>query len=335
MILYDRQDTVSLAPFGIRIPVHYSQAARTMEELRSHPGLRPRAEEFFACTGPVEITREDILRAHTPEYVQRLFSAGIRAEVLHTYELMHPDGSPHRYDPTQASRPLSEVLDMSMARASGTVQCCRMALKSGFCFYLGGGMHHAHADQGKGFCLINDVVISLRKLQAEGLITRAWVIDVDAHKGDGTASITSKDSSIVTLSAHMAQGWPLNEPEWLQGGQRNPSFTASDIDIGVASGAEDAYLDRLKAGLQELDRYPRPDLVLVLAGADPYEFDELDSTSELKLSLGQLLARDQLIDGFLQQRGIPRAYLMAGGYGPQTWRVHTQFLKWVYREGSP
>jgi len=332
MILHDRQDTVSLAQFGILIPVHYSKAGRTLEELRGHPELGAAADELIVPTGPAEITREDLLRAHTRDYVERLFSPRIEEEVIKTYELILPDGSYNRYDPAQASRPLSEVLDRALDRASGTVQCCRMALKSGFSFYLGGGMHHAHADQGKGFCLVNDVVISLRKLQAEGLITRAWVIDVDAHKGDGTASITGNDSSIVTLSAHMARGWPLSEPEYPEGGRRNPSFTPSDIDIGVASGEEGAYLSRLEAGLRELDGYPRPDLALVLSGADSYELDELESTSELNLSLDQLLARDQMIDGFLRERGIPGAWLMAGGYGPQTWRVYTQFLEWVYRE---
>ena len=332
MILHDHQDTVSLAHFGILIPVHYSKAGRTLEELTCHPDLAADADELLVPTGPVEITREDILRAHAPEYVERLFSARIKEEVIQAYELIRPDGSYNRYDPSRASRPLSEVLDRALARVSGTAQCCRMALKSGFCFYLGGGMHHAHADQGKGFCLVNDLVISLRKLQSEGLITRAWVIDVDAHKGDGTASITNNDPSIVTLSAHMARGWPLNEPEFSEEGQRNPSLTPSDIDIGVDSGEEDVYLGRLEAGLRELDKYPRPDLALVLSGADPYELDELESASELNLSLSQLLARDQLIDDFLRERGIPRACLMAGGYGPQTWRVYTQFLEWMYRE---
>jgi acetoin utilization deacetylase AcuC-like enzyme len=333
MILRDQQDTVSLSHFGILVPVHYSKAGRTLEELRDNPELGAGSDELDVPTGPVEINREDLLRAHSPEYVERLFSPRIEEEVIKTYELIRPDGSYNRYDPDQASRPLSEVLDRALARVSGTVQCCRMALKNGFCFYLGGGMHHAHADQGKGFCLVNDVVISLRKLQFEGLIERAWVIDVDAHKGDGTASITENDSSIVTLSVHMARGWPLNEPEYPEGGGRNPSFTPSDIDIGVGSGEEDLYLGRLEAGLGELDKHLRPDLALVLAGADPYELDELESASELKLSLSQLLARDQLIDGFLRKRGIPRAYLMAGGYGPQTWRVYTQFLEWIYREG--
>jgi acetoin utilization deacetylase AcuC-like enzyme len=334
MILYDQQNTVSLDQFGILIPVHYSKAGRTLQELKAHPELSAGRDEYIVPTGPMEITRDDLLRAHTPEYVQRLFSAQVESEVIKTYELIHADGSYHRYDPAQASRPLSEVFHRALARVSGTVQCCRLALQTGFCFYLGGGMHHAHADQGKGFCLVNDVVISLRKLQSEGLITRAWVIDVDAHKGDGTACITKDDSSLVTLSVHMARGWPLDEPECLQGGSLNPSFTASDMDIAIAKGEEDTYLNQLEAGLQELSSYPRPDLALVLSGADPYELDELESTALLKLSLGQLLARDQLIYSFLQKQSIPQACLMAGGYGPETWRVYTQFLEWVHLAGK-
>ncbi|MDZ7759543.1 MAG: histone deacetylase [Desulfovermiculus sp.] len=329
MILYDEQDTVSLRHFGILIPVHHSKATRTLQELRTHPVVGARADELMVPTGSMEITREDILRAHTAEYVDRLFSAQVELEVMTTYELVRPDGIYNRYDPDQASRPLSGVFDRALAKVSGAVQCCRLALKTGFCFYLGGGMHHAHANQGKGFCLVNDVVISLRKLQSEGAITTAWVIDVDAHKGDGTASITKDDPGIVTMSVHMAEGWPLDEPEYMKGGELNPSFTASDIDIEVASGDEGTYLDRLQAGLQELKGYPRPDLALVLSGADPYELDELHSTAGLRLSLSQLLTRDQLIYNFLHSQKVPQACLMAGGYGLETWRVYTQFLEWV------
>ena len=71
-------------------------------------------------------------------------------------------------------------------------------------------MHHAQRAYGDGFCIVNDIVIAIRKLQAEGLVRTAWVIDIDAHKGDGTAAITLGDDSIITLSIHMAQGWPLD-----------------------------------------------------------------------------------------------------------------------------
>ena len=334
MILYDEEDTVSLEAYGIQIPVHKSKAAKTLEVLRSHPVLGPKAREWQVQTRPMDITRQDLLRAHAPEYLDRLFSDQVEQEVLKTYELVGDDGSYHRYDPEKAQHPLADVLLRTLDRLAGTVQCCRIALQTGFCFYLGGGMHHAHRDQGKGFCLLNDIVIALRKLQYEGEIATAWVIDVDAHKGDGTAALTRSDPSIATLSVHMAEGWPLDEPRVMADGAANPSFVPSDIDIPVASGEEGRYVQRLEAGLKTLDELSSPDLALVVSGADPYEMDELESASGLALSLEQLLDRDLVIARFLQERSIPQACLMSGGYGPQTWRVYARFLEKILLDRS-
>ena len=332
MILFDEQDTVTLSSFGMQIPVHHSKAAGTLAFLREHPALGPVAHLWEARTRPMDISRHDLELAHAPEYVDRLFSQELEHEVLKTYELIAEDGSYHRYDPARAERPLSDVLQRALARVAGTVQCCRKALQVGFCFYMGGGMHHGHWDHGKGFCLLNDIVIALRKLQQDREISSAWVIDVDAHKGDGTAALTRDDPSIVTLSVHMARGWPLDEPDMLENSGPNPSLVPSDIDMPIGPGEEGRYLERLQTGLKTLTTFPRPDLALVVSGADPYELDELESTAELKLSLEQLLARDVLIWRFLQAQNVPQACLMAGGYGSQTWRVYAQFLEQVLLE---
>jgi acetoin utilization deacetylase AcuC-like enzyme len=204
-----------------------------------------------------------------------------------------------------------------------------VALKNGFCFYFGGGMHHAQKDYGNGFCLLNDIAIAIRKLQAEKVIKQAWIIDVDAHKGDGTAALTEGDDSVTTLSIHMAKGWPLDQEKYDSGGKLNPSFIPSDIDIPIDAGEEHLYVTRLKEGLRMLDSQPTADLAVVLAGADPYEKDELPSAKLLQLSLEQLQERDLLIYDFLQNKSIPTAYLMAGGYGESAWEVYTQFLEWA------
>jgi acetoin utilization deacetylase AcuC-like enzyme len=193
-------------------------------------------------------------------------------------------------------------------------------------------MHHAKRDTGAGFCLVNDIVIALRKLQSEKLIQTAWVIDLDAHKGDGTAVLTAADSSITTLSIHMAHGWPLDGDAYDAQGRLNPSFVPSDIDIAVAAGEEKDYVVRLEEGLEKLIRIGPPHLALVLAGSDPYEKDELPSTAELKLTLAQLKQRDQLVYHFLKSQHIPRAYVTAGGYGEHAWEVDWQFLEWVLQD---
>ncbi len=329
MIIYSEGYHGGLEQYGILIPVRDSKFSKTFTELRAHPILGPRQSEWHLEHAGQSITREDIRRAHTQEYVDRLFSEALEQEIMRAFELVDSEGKYHRYDPERATRTLDKLLERAMYSIGGDYQCCRVALERGFCYYFGGGAHHAQPGYGKGFCLLNDVVIVLRKAQAEGLIRNAWVIDVDAHKGDGTAVITQGDESIRTLSAHMARGWPLDEPEFDAEGRRNPSFTPSDVDIPVDSGEEREYVPRLEQGLQELSRMSSPDLALVVSGADPYEHDELPSTSLLRLSKTQMMERDTLIYSFLKSRGIPAAYLMSGGYGEKTWEVYYQFVEWA------
>ena len=332
MILYDKTITMNLESFGILIPVRDSRATRTFETLAHHPTIGPLAGSWHHPTVTERLSREDLLRVHSSAYIHRLFSDHLEEELLSTFELIAADGSYHRYTPDTAQYPLHQLFERIVHKAAGSTQCARVALDHGFCFYFGGGMHHAYRDYGSGFCVINDIVIAARKLQDESAVRRVWIIDVDAHKGDGTAALTAEDGSIVTLSAHMATGWPLDGPRLLEDGTPNPVFIPSDIDIPIESGEEKRYIQRLGTGLEEMAQMGQADLAIVVDGADPYEGDELPSTSGLKLSLDQLLARDQLIYRFLRERDIPAAFLMAGGYGDDVWQVYTRFLTWALAE---
>jgi acetoin utilization deacetylase AcuC-like enzyme len=329
MIIFDPQQKMSFTDFGILIPIHESKSRSTFEYLKKHPVLGPRMAQWFQPKGPDQLTRADLLRVHDSDYIDRLFSDDLEQEILRTYELIDASGRYHRYDPSAAVRPLSELFERILERVSGTWQCCRLALETGFCYYFGGGMHHAQKNTGNGFCLLNDIVIAVRKLQAENRIETAWVIDVDAHKGDGTAALTADDESIVTLSVHMQDGWPLDGPQRDDTGRLNPSFIPSTIDVPIAAGEESRYVEKLETALRDLDAYPRPELAVVVSGADPYEKDELPSTRGMKLSLAQLMQRDRCIYDFLKQRRLPKAYLMAGGYGRDAWRAYAQFLVWA------
>ena len=329
MILYDTTHKMSFLEFGIQIPIFDSKASRTFALLKDHRVLGTRLSEWHCNRIEETITEADLLRAHSRAYVARLFSEALEEEIVKTYELIDAHGRHFRYDPDAATEPLSGLFNRIRQRVAGTTQCGRMALKNGFCFFFGGGMHHAQRDSGNGFCLLNDVVIALRKLQSEGQIRLAWVIDVDAHKGDGTAALTHGDDTITTLSIHMAQGWPLDGNPVLPDGRPNPSFIPSNIDIPIAAGEENSYNAALLEGLYRLDAGRRPDLAVVISGADPYEKDELPSTQELRLNLAQMEERDRLVYRFLQDRGIPHAGLMAGGYGTSAWEVYSRYLTWA------
>jgi acetoin utilization deacetylase AcuC-like enzyme len=343
MILYNPLMTLNMGDYGISIPIHTDKNKMVCDTLKAGAlkdipeALWLRGPEFFA-----EIVQEDLLRVHSQDYVQRLFSSGgVDKEVIIAYELATPSGSSKRWDPSKLSRPLKDFLTKSLINAGGTYTCGLTALElhtdrqTGFACFLGGGSHHAQRDYGKGFCIINDLVVSLRRLQAEGRIRTAWVVDIDAHKGDGTAALTWGDSSIRTLSIHMERGWPLNEPDYDPNAiydpsvstDFNPSFTPSDIDIGIPEGRDADYVPRLAEGLSRLEEFfPRPDIALVVGGVDPYEKDELASTKPLQLTKETLFDRDMLVYNFLQERHIPIAWTTAGGYGAYSWEIYVNFL---------
>ncbi|MDR2718060.1 MAG: histone deacetylase [Treponema sp.] len=343
MILYHPSMALNMGDYGISIPIHTDKNKMVLDTLKAGAlkdipeTLWLRGPEFFA-----EIAQEDILRVHSPDYVHRLFSpGGIDKEIIEAYELDTLSGNGKRWNPSKLARPLKDFLTLSLINAGGTYTCGLTALEfrtgkqTGFACFLGGGNHHAQRDYGKGFCIINDVVVSLRKLQAEGRIRTAWVVDTDAHKGDGTAALTWGDSSIRTLSIHMERGWPLNEPGYDPNAvydpsvstDFNPSFTPSDIDIGIPEGRDADYIPRLAEGLSRLEELlPRPDIALVVGGVDPYEKDELASTKPLQLTKETLFDRDMLVYNFLRERHIPTAWTTAGGYGAYSWEIHVNFL---------
>ena len=327
MQLLDYPGLPSLAAFGIEIPVLDTRASRTIEKLRAHPRIGTKMDQLLIRDKREELSRQDLERVHSAEYVERLMDGDRRGALYDAYELIDERGRYQRYSPHKAVHPIEELLDVMITKAAGTVQAMRMALAEGFCFYFGGGLHHAHYDFGHGFCPINDALIASRKLQAEGEISRVWIIDGDAHKGDGTAAISRDDPSIRSLSIHMAKGWPLSRFPLRGDGRLHPSFIPSDIDIPIPAGRESEYAGRLKEGLGRLDEYPKPDIAVVLFGADPYERDQLESAKLLRLSLPQLKMRDDIIRSFLCERNIPSAYLMAGGYGPHAWEVNYRFLE--------
>lgn len=332
MILTDQRLHTQFADYGILIPIRTSKIVKVLAHLEGVSALRGRRWMVDTITETVD--RAALERVHDRDYVARLFGPGLEKEILTAYELIDAEGHHHRYAPETAAKPLSRFLDdVVLLHVAGTTQTCRMALDRGWAFFTGGGMHHGHRDRGTGFCLVNDLVIAVKTLQHEGKVKHAWIIDIDAHKGDGTASVCAKEPSILTFSIHMSEGWPLDADTARERGNDNPSLVPSDFDIGQAPGEDALYLPRLAAGLQQfhalaMKEHGRlPDLVVVVDGADPYEKDELPSTASMRLTLPQMLERDLMVDKFLTNLRLPAAWVNAGGYGESVWEVYAQFLE--------
>jgi acetoin utilization deacetylase AcuC-like enzyme len=183
--------------------------------------------------------------------------------------------------------------------AGGSIETGSLARRHGVAIHLGGGFHHAFADHGEGFCLVNDVAVAIRSLQRAGEIERASVVDLDVHHGNGTASIFSGDPDVFTFSMHQEKNYPESKPR-------------GSLDVGLANGTDDAeYLARLRDCLPAAIEGHQPDLIFYLAGADPFRHDQLGG---LALTFGGLRDRDALVLDAARRASIPVAVVLAGGY---------------------
>ena len=241
---------------------------------------------------------EDILRAHDPDYWQRLQKGELTQKEIRRVGL---PWSP-------------EIVIRTRHSAGATIEACRAALKDGIGVNLGGGTHHASRDRGQGYCWLNDSVIASRAMQAENLARRILIIDCDVHQGNGTAAILKNDPTIFTFSIHGKNNFPLHKE-------------AGDLDIALPDDADDRlYLEALEGGLDRAVNAAAAQLVIYLAGADPFKKDRFGRMSLTKEGLER---RDHLVFQHCYAAGLPVAVTMAGGYARQvtdTADIHFQTI---------
>ncbi len=247
---------------------------------------------------------DELLRlVHTPEYVERITSGVLK------------EGEERRL-----GFPWSPALvERSRRTVGGTVSAGRHALKHGVAMNLAGGTHHAFPDHGEGFCVFNDVAITIRLLQREGMIRRAAVIDLDVHQGNGTHAVFMGDPSVYTFSMHGAHNYPFRpmpEASEVVAGESRWGYAVrvpGSLDIELPDGTGDAeYLARLEEALPRVLREAQPDIVVYLAGADPHEGDRL---GRMKLTFAGLERRDVMVLEACREVGLPVAITIGGGYG--------------------
>jgi acetoin utilization deacetylase AcuC-like enzyme len=236
---------------------------------------------------PEPIDDADALRIHTQEYIHKLNTGTLSAmEKLH---LEIPAGP--------------ETRRAFWLSAGGTLLASRRALEDGFGANLSGGFHHAYADHGEGFCMLHDVAIAIRRLQSDGAMGLAMIVDTDVHHGNGTAAIFANDESVYTLSIHQENNYPTSKPP-------------SDLDLNLPDRIEDAdYLAILESGMLQAFEEFHPDMIFYVGGADPYRQDKLGG---LSLSIDGLMRRDKIVFEHARKRNVPVVITLAGGYA---WNV--------------
>jgi acetoin utilization deacetylase AcuC-like enzyme len=247
---------------------------------------------------PEPASDEDVLRVHSLEWVHKLKSG--KLSLIEQLRLEIPYSK--------------KTMEAFWLAAGGAILAGQRALSERVCVVLGGGFHHAFPEHGEGFCMIHDVAIAIRRLQADKAIATAMVVDTDVHHGNGTAAIFGGDGDVFTISIHQENNYPFPKPP-------------STVDIHLPDGTGDEeYLARLEKHLSAALHDFHPDILFYVGGADPYREDQLGG---LALSIEGLTRRDALVFEHARRLCVPVAVTLAGGYARRvedTVRIHVNTI---------
>ena len=244
-----------------------------------HEGTITQANLF----APQSCKEDIVLLTHTEAYIKKL-----KQQTLSEREQRH------------IGFPQSPILtEREFIITQGTINCCEAAIKNGVSLNVAGGTHHAFADRGEGFCMINDFAVAANYLLHNSIVKKILIVDLDVHQGNGTAKIFENDKRVFTFSMHGAHNYPFHKEQ-------------SDLDIGLKDGTtNEIYLPLLTKTLATLLKEVKPDFAFYLAGVDILETDKF---GKLKITVTGCRQRDEIVFAQLIAAGVPCAVSLGGGY---------------------
>ena len=234
---------------------------------------------------PNNCDKTDILRTHDLEYYEKLINQQL---------------SPSEQRKIGFPQSLA-LIERELIITQGTIDCALFALEHGCALNIAGGTHHAFAERGEGFCLLNDMAIASNYLLHKKLVNKILIIDLDVHQGNGTAKIMEQVDSVFTFSVHGGSNYPFHKEK-------------SDLDIPLPDGISGVeYLKIVENALITLLETVKPDFIFYLAGVDILSTDKF---GKLNVSINECKQRDYLVLKTAHENRIPVAIAMGGGYSP-------------------
>jgi acetoin utilization deacetylase AcuC-like enzyme len=232
---------------------------------------------------PGLVDEETILLTHTADYWQKLKNLSLTPKEIRKIGL-----------------PVTElVVNRARNSVAGTISSAEHALEHGIGMNLAGGTHHAYADHGEGFCILNDIAIANNYLLYNQKAEKILIIDLDVHQGNGTAHIFRNEDRVFTFSIHGENNYPLIKEK-------------SDLDIGLPVGTEDDYyLEVIREYVPEIIKKVQPDIIFYQSGVDILKNDKL---GKVNISLKGTLIRDKIVIQSCHEENIPLVITMGGGY---------------------
>ncbi len=279
-----------------------------------HPFWPERAKVFleilkknnfpYRLIEPKKATDEEILMVHTSEYLSKL-------------KKMIELGQGYLSLDTPVNK---KNVEAAYYYVGGTITACDLALQGKSVINTLGGLHHAESNNSSGFCIFNDHAIAIRKLQKEGKIKKAAILDLDVHAGNGTQEIFYNDSSVLEISIHQdpTNFYPGTGFTNQKGAGKGEGF---NINIPLPAGTQEKeYLYAIDKALPKINEFG-PNLLVVILGADTYKDDPLALIELEKSSYAKIAEK--------LTRFNKKAILFAGGYSrdvPEIWLEFVQNL---------
>ncbi|WP_395340672.1 histone deacetylase [Ningiella sp. W23] len=245
-----------------------------------------------------------------------LVAKGVSEQQFHTPEPLQEDVLKEVYDPqyitdlckgsldAKAMRRIGfpwskQLIQRTLTAASGTVLTAELAIKHGVALNLTGGYHHAFANFGSGFCMVNDLYLAALNMLSHDDIDKVLIFDCDVHQGDGTAKLAANNAAVYTVSIHGEKNFPYRKQ-------------LSDLDFSLEKHSQDAhYLETVEQALDMALAYAQPDAVIYDAGVDIHINDDL---GHLDITTEGVFKRDTLVFEHCKANSLPVAAVIGGGY---------------------
>ncbi|XP_047203900.1 histone deacetylase 11 isoform X2 [Girardinichthys multiradiatus] len=273
-------------------------------------------EEQFITDGNIvearEATEEDLLVVHTKSYINRLKWSFVVATITEIPPLLF---LPNPLVQRKVLRPLR-------TQTGGTIMAGKLAVERGWAINVGGGFHHCSSDKGGGFCAYADITLAIRFLfeRVEG-ISRATIIDLDAHQGNGHERDFLDDTRVFIMDMYNHNIYPGDLY----------AKRAIKRKVELDWGTEDfEYLQKVELHAGGALNEVHPDIIVYNAGTDILDGDPLGG---LSISPQGIVKRDEIVFRAAKQRGIPILMVTSGGYQKKTARIIADSILNLHQQG--
>ena len=244
----------------------------------------PEYVDKFIIKQPIEASRNELIMAHDPYYVDNFLNQNLTEKEIKRIGLTP-------WTP--------QIIPRTLFLMGGAIAALDHVMQhGGIAGNMAGGTHHAHYDFGSGYCIFNDLAVCSLLALSKYNLTKIAVVDLDVHQGDGTATILQHDDKVLTISVHCQQNFPFRKSE-------------SDYDLELPAHAGDEEVLATVAEALEITKQFDPELILFQAGVDGLATDAL---GKLNISRQGMSKRNEMVFDLAVERSIPTVVFMGGGY---------------------